>query len=305
MPARTDPAKSGRETGGGLMDRLHVYARLMRLDRPIGIYLLLWPCLWALWLAAAGAPDWRILLIFVSGTVLMRSAGCVINDFADRRFDPHVQRTRDRPLATGAASPGEALALFCLLCLAAFGLVLLTNRLTVTLSFCAVGLAACYPFMKRYTQLPQLVLGAAFSFSIPMAFSAQQGALPAALWLVFAANISWTMAYDTFYAMVDRDDDLRIGVKSTAILFGPRDRAATACLQAGFIILMILAGRQFGLGPLYYGALALAAGLFAQQQYRIRTRDRAACFQAFLENNRVGAIVFLGLLLDYHLPLAT
>lgn len=287
-----------------LRGRLGAYARLMRLDRPIGIYLLLWPCLWALWLAAGGSPDWRLLAIFVSGTVLMRSAGCVINDFADRGFDPHVARTRHRPLATGEVAPGEALTLFCVLCLAAFGLVLLTNRLTIALSFCAAGLAACYPFMKRYTQLPQVVLGAAFSCSIPMAFSAEQGALPAALWLVFAANVAWTVAYDTLYAMVDRDDDLLIGVKSTAILFGSRDRAAIACLQLIFILLMILAGRQFGLGVPYYLGLTVAGGLFVQQQCHVRHSDRDACFAAFLANNRVGGSVFIGLLLDYHLPLA-
>ena len=280
--------------------RLSLYAQLMRLHRPVGIYLLLWPCLWALWLAAEGPPEWRLLLIFVTGTVLMRSAGCVINDFADRRVDPHVQRTKDRPMATGEVGEREALALFALLCLLAFGLVLLTNRLTVYLSFVALALAACYPFMKRYTHLPQLVLGAAFSFSIPMAFSAQRGELPASLWLLYLANLLWTMAYDTFYAMVDRDDDVLIGVKSTAILFGRHDRAITACLQAATLVLLALVGVVFALGLSYYAGIAIAGLLFVRQQVMIRERDREACFQAFLSNNQVGAVIFVGLALDYY-----
>ena len=282
-----------------LLQRLPLYAKLMRLHRPIGIYLLLWPCLWALWLAGKGIPDWRLLLIFVGGTVLMRSAGCIINDFADRHIDSHVQRTRDRPLATGEVSEREALVLFVLLCLLAFGLVLLTNPMTIGLSFGAVALAACYPFMKRYTHLPQLVLGAAFSFSIPMAFSAQLNQLPAALWLLYLASLLWTVVYDTFYAMVDREDDLVIGVKSTAILFGRHDRAITACLQVVVIVLLMLCGQLFELGAFYYASLVVVAGLFAQQQYLIRDRQQAACFKAFLDNNRVGAAIFLGLVLDY------
>jgi 4-hydroxybenzoate polyprenyltransferase len=282
-----------------LRKQLPNYARLMRLDRPIGTYLLLWPALWALWLAGDGAPQWQLLIIFSIGTLLMRSAGCVINDFADRNFDPLVQRTRERPMAVGAVSEKEALALFVLVCLAAFGLVLLTNPLTVYLSFIAVALAAMYPFMKRYTQLPQLVLGAAYSWSIPMAFSAQSNELPAALWLLYFANLVWTVAYDTFYAMVDRDDDLKIGVKSTAILFGDADRAITACLQIVVILLLILTGRQFGLGLYFYLGLAAAAGMFVHQQYLIRHRQREQCFQAFLNNNRVGAAIFIGLVLDY------
>ena len=284
-----------------ITQRLSLYANLMRLHRPIGIYLLLWPCLWALWLAAEGIPDTRLLLIFVTGTVLMRSAGCVINDFADRHVDPHVERTRERPLATGKIGEGEAVTLFIVLCLLAFGLVLMTNRLTVLLSFIAIALAACYPFMKRYTHLPQLVLGAAFSFSIPMAFSAQRGELPTSLWLIYFASLLWTVAYDTFYAMVDREDDLQIGVKSTAILFGRHDRTITACLQTGVILLLILSGGAFNLGTLYYIGVALAALLFLHQQYQIRMRDRDACFKAFLDNNYVGAVIFIGLALDYQL----
>jgi 4-hydroxybenzoate polyprenyltransferase len=284
-----------------LQRRLPLYAKLMRLDRPIGIYLLLWPCLWALWLAAEGPPDWDLLVIFVAGTVLMRSAGCVINDFADRHIDPHVQRTKERPLATGEVSEREALTLFALLCLLAFALVLLTNRLTVALSFGALALAACYPFMKRYTHLPQLVLGAAFSFSIPMAFSAQRNALPEALWLLYLANLLWTAAYDTFYAMVDRDEDVLIGVKSTAILFGRYDRMITACLQIATLLLLVLTGFEFNLGYCYFTSIALASLLFIRQQVMIRTRDRDACFQAFLNNHYVGAIIFVGLALDYQI----
>ena len=282
-----------------LKAQLPHYAKLMRLDRPIGTYLLLWPALWALWLAGDGSPRWQLVLLFALGTLLMRSAGCVINDYADRHLDPMVERTRDRPMAVGAVSEREALTLFVLLCLAAFGLVLLTNPLTIGLSFVAVALAATYPFMKRYTHLPQLALGAAFSWSIPMAFSAQSNELPAALWLLYAANLVWTVAYDTFYAMVDREDDVLIGIKSTAILFGDGERAITACLQAVVILLLILTGRQFELGLYYYLGVTVAAALFMQQQYLIRNRERQQCFKAFLDNNRVGAVIFLGIVLDY------
>lgn len=290
---------NGNATIGRLRLQIPQYARLMRLDRPVGTYLLLWPTLWALWLAGDGQPQWQLVIIFSLGTLLMRSAGCVINDYADRHFDPLVERTRERPMAVGAVSEKEALLLFALLALAAFGLVLLTNPLTVKLSFVAIILASMYPFMKRYTHLPQLALGAAFSWSIPMAFAAQSNELPAALWLVYFANLIWTVAYDTFYAMVDREDDVLIGVKSTAILFGESERAVTACLQAMVILLLIITGRQFGLGLYYYLGLAVAALLFAQQQYLIRNRDRASCFQAFLNNNRVGAAIFIGIALDY------
>lgn len=284
-----------------LLGQLPHYARLMRLDRPIGTYLLLWPTLWALWLAGEGHPCWTLVLLFAAGTLLMRSAGCVINDYADRHIDPQVERTRDRPLATGAVSVHEALALFALLCLAAFGLVLLTNKLTVLLSFCAVALAATYPFMKRYTHLPQLVLGAAFSWSIPMAFAAQCNELPAALWLLYSANLLWTVAYDTFYAMVDRNDDELIGVKSSAILFGQYDLAITATLQVLVIALLLLTGQAFGLGVWYLLGVIITACLFVHQQFLVRHRDRDACFKAFLDNNRVGAVLFAGIVLDYNL----
>lgn len=277
------------------------YARLMRLDRPIGTYLLLWPTLWALWLAGAGRPDWQLVLIFTAGTFLMRSAGCVINDFADRHIDQHVERTRQRPMATRDVSEGEALLLFALLCLVAFGLVLLTNPLTVYLSFAAVALAATYPFMKRFTHLPQVVLGAAFSWSIPMAFAAQTGELPPALWLVYSANLLWTVAYDTYYAMVDREDDVLIGVKSTAILFGRYDLLVTGILQVCVIVLLLLAGTAFSLGTYYYLGIAAAVALFLHQQYLVRERQRDACFRAFLDNNRVGAVVFIGIAMDYWL----
>jgi 4-hydroxybenzoate polyprenyltransferase len=287
---------------GELRQRLVDYGRLMRLHRPIGVFLLLWPTLWGLWIAAQGRPDPLVLGVLVAGVVLMRSAGCVINDFADRGFDPHVARTRDRPLAAGRVSPGEALALFAVLCLAAFGLVLLLNRLTVLLSLVAVPLAATYPFMKRYTHLPQVHLGVAFGWSVPMAFAAQTGGWPPPeAWLLLLAVILWAVAYDTLYAMVDRDDDLRVGVKSTAILLGSADRLAVAALHAGVLAILVVVGRRLGLGLPYYAALAVAAGLAAYQQYLVRDRDPAACFKAFLNNNWLGAAVFAGIVASYAL----
>lgn len=282
-----------------LRERLPHYLKLMRVDRPIGTYLVLWPTLWALWLAAGGFPDWDILLIFVLGVFLMRAAGCVINDFADRRIDAHVRRTRERPFATGAVTEREALILFALLCLIAFGLVLLTNRLTVLLSLGAVVLAAVYPFTKRYTHFPQIVLGAAFAWAIPMAFAAQTGALPPTLWLLYIAVLLWTTAYDTYYAMVDRDDDLKIGVKSTAVLFGEDDRAIVGLLQGSVIFVLVLAGVQFKLGFLYYVGLAAAAALFVHQQRLTRERQREQCFRAFLNNNYVGMAIFGGIFFHY------
>ncbi len=282
-----------------LRQRLPLYLRLMRADKPIGTLLLLWPTLWALWIAAKGVPDWHLLFIFVAGTFLMRSAGCVINDFADRKVDGHVKRTAQRPLATGAVSTREALALFAVLCGLAFMLVLFTNTFTILLSFVAVALAALYPFMKRFTNLPQLVLGAAFGWGIPMAFAAQTGELPRGVWLLYIGNLLWTVAYDTFYAMVDRDDDLKIGIKSTAILFGDDDRTITAILQAMTVGVLWLAGLQFQLGYWYFISLIGAGALFARQQWLIRHRDRDACFKAFLDNNRVGALIFAGIVLHY------
>jgi 4-hydroxybenzoate polyprenyltransferase len=284
--------------------RLQDYARLMRLHRPIGIFLLAWPALWGLWFAAKGRPDTLVLTVFLLGVVLMRSAGCVINDYADRRFDRRVERTRDRPLAAGRVRPREALVLFAVLCLTAGALVLLLNRLTVALAFVGAFLAATYPFLKRYTNLPQFYLGAAFGWSIPMAFAAQTGTIPLLAWGLFAANVCWSVAYDTAYAMVDREDDIRIGVKSTAILFGCHDRLMVLIFHAHTLTLLALCGAIGGLGLPYYAGLAVAAGLALYQQYLMRDRARAGCFQAFLHNNWFGAAVFAGLWLQYALEAA-
>lgn len=282
-----------------LRQQLLLYVSLTRLDRPIGIYLVLWPTLWALWLAAEGAPSLKNLLIFIAGVVLMRSAGCVINDIADRKIDAHVQRTQARPLATGQISTIEALLVFGALCLLSFGLVLLTNTLTLLLSFGALALAACYPFMKRYTHLPQVFLGAAFACAVPMAFAAEAGTLSPSVGLVFTSVIIWTVAYDTYYAMVDRDDDVKIGVKSTAILFGEQDRFMIAVLQAMTIFTLMLVGKHYSLGWCYQLSIAVATGLFIYQFYLTRNGDKEACFKAFLHNNYVGMVIFVGITLDY------
>ncbi len=282
-------------------ERLPDFLRLMRFDKPIGTLLLLWPTLWALWFAAGGVPDIKNLLIFIPGVILMRAAGCVINDVADRRVDGHVTRTQSRPLPRGAVRAKEALFVFLLLCLAAFGLVLLTNPLTIKLAFVGVALAACYPFMKRFTHLPQLVLGAAFAWSIPMAFSAQTNQLPTELWALYAAVILWTVAYDTFYAMVDREDDLKIGVKSTAILFGDMDIPITATLQVLVLVALAMTGTNFGRGLWFFLSLLAAGTLFLYQQFLIRHCEPDKCFKAFLNNHHVGAVIFIGLALDYQL----
>jgi 4-hydroxybenzoate polyprenyltransferase len=279
--------------------RLKEYAVLLRLHRPIGTLLLLWPVLWALWIAGAGHPSLHVLVVFVVGTVLMRSAGCAINDYADRHFDPHVERTRDRPLAAGRVSPREALILFVVLSLAAFTLVLTLDRCTILLSFIGAALAVSYPFMKRYTHLPQFYLGAAFGWGVPMAFAAQTGALPVDAWILFGATLCWAVAYDTAYAMVDRDDDLRVGIKSTAILFGRADRLMIGLFHALTLTLLVWAGALAGLGLTYYIGLLLAAGLAGWQQWLMRERARADCFRAFLNNNRFGAVIFAGVALDY------
>lgn len=275
--------------------RVANYIQLMRLDKPIGIYLLLWPTLWALWFAARGVPDLATLVIFVAGVVVMRCAGCVINDYADRNFDGEVARTRTRPLADGRVAPRHALALFAALCTIAFSLVLMTNRLTILLSIVGVVLAAGYPFAKRFTHWPQVVLGAAFGWCIPMAYAAQSNSLPSEAWLLFAANLCWTVAYDTQYAMVDRDDDLRIGVKSTAILFGRHDRTIIGLLQLLAIALLAVCGVHAALRWPIYLSLACAALLFGYQQWLMRTRDRDACFVAFKHNHWVGATLFAGI----------
>ena len=284
-----------------LTDRLREYAILMRLNRPIGIYLLLWPTLWALLVAGEGRPDTKIVLIFVAGVVVMRSAGCIINDYFDRDFDRHVSRTRNRPLTAGRISPREALMLFGILCLLALVLVLQLNTLTIMLSFVGVLLAMVYPYMKRVTNLPQVVLGAAFGWSVPMAFAAQTGTVPPVAWLMFTATVLWTTAYDTMYAMVDRQDDIALGLKSTAILFGDADRAVIAGLQLSVLVCLVMIGFQAELGLFYYGGLVLAAALAIYQQRLIRFQERDGCFRAFLNNHWFGMVVFLGLLLDYWL----
>ena len=282
-----------------MKDRLIQYSLLMRLNRPVGIYLLLWPTLWALWIAGVGHPDLLVVVVFVSGVVLMRSAGCVINDYADREFDPHVERSRDRPIAAGRVKPKEALALFVILCLGAFGLVLLMNELTIWLSLAGVVLAASYPFMKRYTHLPQVYLGAAFGWAVPMAFAAQTGSVPKVAWLLFVATVLWATVYDTMYGMVDREDDIKIGIKSTAVLFGEADRAIIAIIQILFLGALLLIGQAADLGGYYYFGVLLAAALSIYQQYLIRNREPEFCFQAFLNNNWLGAAVFSGIVLHY------
>ena len=282
-----------------LRDRAQQYYLLTRMDRPIGIFLLLWPTLWALWVAAEGLPNWHVLLVFMCGVFLMRSAGCVINDYADREFDPLVSRTRERPIAAGRVKPNEALWLFAVLCLLAFALVLTMNALTIKLSFVGVALAAIYPFMKRYTHLPQVVLGMAFGWAIPMAFAAQTGTVPKVAWLMYVINVVWSVVYDTMYAMADREDDLKAGVKSTAILFGDADRVILGILQATVLLGLFLLGQQLGLGPAYYIGVAIAVALGVYQQYLIRQRQPAMCFKAFLNNNWLGAAIFAGLVLSY------
>ncbi|MBP3863395.1 MAG: 4-hydroxybenzoate octaprenyltransferase [Pseudomonas sp.] len=277
------------------------FIQLTRMDKPIGIYLLLWPTLWALWVAAKGVPSLGNLLIFVLGVVLTRAAGCVINDFADRKVDGHVKRTEQRPMASGKISSKEALVFFALLMGVSFLLVLCTNAPTIWLSFGALALAATYPFMKRYTYYPQVVLGAAFSWGIPMAFTAETGSLPAAAWLLYIANLLWTVAYDTYYAMTDREDDLKIGVKSTAILFGDADRVIILSLQGLALGCLLLAGSHFELGGWFHLGLLAAAGCFVWEFWYTRDRDPQRCFKAFLHNHWAGLAIFVGIVLDYAL----
>ena len=281
-------------------DRIVQYALLARMHQPIGSLLLLWPTLWALWIAGAGEPDPQVVLVFVAGVFVMRSAGCVMNDFADRKIDPHVQRTRNRPIASGRVTPREALGVFAVLCLVALGLVLTLNRLALLYSFAAVALAASYPFMKRWTYLPQVYLGVAFGWGIPMAFAAIANGVPPLAWLLLAGVVAWAVAYDTMYAMVDREDDIRVGVKSSAILFGDADRFFVGASQVAVLAILVLAGRQAGLGVPYITATAAGALLFVYQQHLIRNREPAACFRAFLNNNWVGAVVFAGIVADSH-----
>ncbi|WP_409075980.1 4-hydroxybenzoate octaprenyltransferase [Pantoea sp. C3] len=280
------------------MSKLQAYSRLMRIDKPIGTLLLMWPTLWALWLANMAVPPISVLVVFVLGVIVMRAAGCVINDYADRKVDGHVQRTQNRPLPSGAVSSKEAKYLFVGLALVAFVLVLTMNLMTILLSVVGLALAWVYPFMKRYTHLPQVVLGAAFGWAIPMAWAAVSESLPFVCWLVFIANICWTVAYDTQYAMVDRDDDLKIGVKSTAILFGRFDKLIIGLLQLATLILMAWVGLLLQLNGAFYWSLLLAAALFVHQQRLIAQRERQPCFQAFLNNNYVGLVLFIGVLMN-------
>ncbi|EOD81780.1 4-hydroxybenzoate polyprenyltransferase [Grimontia indica] len=277
--------------------KARAYWQLTRMDRPIGSLLLLWPTLWALFLAADGMPNLHVLVVFVLGVIMMRAAGCVINDFADRNFDGHVKRTKARPLPSGLVTAKEALALFGLLILGAFLLVLTLDPLTIKLSVVAALLASVYPFMKRFTHMPQLVLGMAFSWAIPMAYAAQSGELPPVAWMLFLANVLWTVAYDTLYAMVDRDDDLKVGIKSSAILFGRFDKIAVGILQLITVLLLVLVGYLSGLSQVYYWFLLAASALFVYQQWLARGRERELCFKAFLNNNYVGMLVFIGLAL--------
>jgi 4-hydroxybenzoate polyprenyltransferase len=304
---RTQPRHIDEDDDAGVVRRrlralcaqLWQYARLMRLDRPIGTLLLLWPALWALWIAAEGRPDPHVFVVFVAGVVLMRSAGCAMNDFADRNIDPHVQRTRDRPLATGRVTPAEALLLAAGLALIAFGLVLTLNRLTALLAVAGAALTVTYPFTKRITSLPQFYLGAAFGWSVPMAFAAETGTVPALAWVLFCAVVLWAAAYDTMYAMVDREDDRRLGVRSTAILFGDADCLLIGLIQALMLLSLYLAGRDASLGGWYLAGLVAAAGYMIYQQVLLHSREPERCFRAFQSNNGLGAMIFAGILLSY------
>lgn len=279
--------------------RLRLYWRLTRNDRPIGWLLLLWPTWWGLWLAAGGVPPLWTLFVFTAGVWLTRSAGCVVNDYADRWLDPHVERTRDRPLATGAVRGREALVLFAVLMLAAFALVLTMNRLTVWMSLIGLLLAASYPYLKRYTYLPQVYLGMAFGWGIPMGFAAVTGGVPALAWLLYVANILWSTAYDTWYAMVDRDDDIKVGAKSTAVLFGELDLVIQGVLYALVFLALALVGQRAAMGHWYWAGLAVAAGLVAWEFWISRRRERGSLFRAFLHNHWVGLAVFAGIALDF------
>ncbi len=282
------------------VERLNAYEKLIRLDKPIGILLLLWPTLWALWISSRGRPDWMVVWIFVLGTVLMRSAGCAINDYADRNYDGRVSRTRDRPLAAGSIRPREALAVAAILASAAFALVLQLNPLTIKLSFAALAIAIVYPFTKRFFALPQAVLGVAFGFGIPMAFAAHNDYIPGIAWLMLLANVFWTVAYDTEYAMVDREDDRKIGIRTSALTFGRFDVAAVMVCHLLFLLTLLVVGWSFGLRNYYYAGLAVAAILAASQFTMIRGREPAACLRAFLHNNWVGAAVFAGIVAFYY-----
>lgn len=296
----TPSARSDAPWWYRLARRLREYGLLMRLDRPIGTYLLLWPVLWALWVAGQGRPSERVLVVFVVGVVVMRAAGCIINDLADRNIDPHVKRTRERPLAARRMSPYEAIGLLFVLAAVALWLVLRLDPLTVQLSFVGAALTVSYPFAKRFFALPQLYLGISFGgWGVPMAFSAQLGALPRIAWMLFIAAVIWAVIYDTIYAMVDREDDVKLGVKSTAILFADMDKAMIAFLQLLMLADLALAGRDMRFGTWYHAGLAVAALCFLYQQWLIRHREPAACLRAFLNNNYAGMAIFIGIALQY------
>jgi len=283
----------------GVVSQVRNYAKLMRIDKPVGIWLLLWPMLWALWLAGDGHPDQGLFVVFMLGVFIMRSAGCVLNDYADRKIDPYVERTRTRPIASGAVSPAEALILFAALSLIAIGLATMLNRQAQLLAIVAAGLTVAYPFIKRYVSIPQFVLGAAFGWAVPMAFAAQTGETPQLAWLVFGVALIWAVIYDTFYAMVDREDDIKVGVKSTAILFGDVDLFVIAGLQSLMLLGLIFVGLRATLGFWYFAAVAIAACLMAYHLWLARDRQPAGCFAAFLHNHLIGLVVFIGIVLHY------
>jgi len=291
--------QQARRAAPGIVAQLQNYASLMRLDKPIGIWLLLWPTLWALWLAGEGHPDGGVFLVFVIGVIVMRSAGCVLNDFADRNIDPYVERTRMRPIASGAVAPMEALTLFVALALIAIGLAAMLNRQAQLLAVIAAGLTVVYPFIKRFVSIPQFVLGAAFGWAVPMAFAAQTGEASQLGWLVFATALVWAVIYDTFYAMVDREDDLKVGVKSTAILFGDADLFVIGGLQLLMLVALLFIGNMAELGRWYFASVGIAALLMAWHQWKARDRQPAACFEVFLQNHYIGMIVFIGIVLHY------
>lgn len=282
-----------------LKTKISAYIQLTRINRPIGCYLLLWPTLWALWIASNGIPEPKLLVIFTLGVFVMRSAGCVINDIADRNLDGHVKRTKDRPLASGMVTTKEALMLFAALIILAFVLVLQLNQETLLLSFVALFLAALYPFMKRFTHLPQVFLGAAFSMAIPMAFTAVTGQVPMIAWVLFMCNLSWTVAYDTLYAMVDRDDDVKIGIKSSAVLFAQYDKLMVFLLQLITLCGLFWAGILLKFYPVYFSCLGLTLAMFCYQQWQVRKRNRDACFKAFLQNHYAGLLILFGIVVHY------
>jgi 4-hydroxybenzoate polyprenyltransferase len=283
----------------GVISQVRNYAKLMRIDKPIGIWLLLWPVLWALWLAGDGHPDEGLFVVFLLGVFVMRSAGCVLNDYVDRKIDPYVERTRDRPIASGAVAPTEALVLFAALSLIAVGLATMLNRPAQLLAIVAAGLTIAYPFIKRFISIPQFVLGAAFGWAVPMVFAAQTGTTPQLAWLVFGVALIWAVIYDTFYAMVDREDDIRVGVKSTAILFGDVDLFVIAGLQVLMLLGLVFVGLRASLGFWYFASVGIAACLMAYHLWLARDRQAAGCFAAFQHNHIIGLVIFVGIALNY------